>query len=284
MSETLFVSGASGQLGSRVVALLRAGGHTVIAGTRSPERLSALAADGVEVRRIDFNDPDSFASALAGVDRALLISTDAIGARVDGQIAAVKAAAAAGVSHVVYTSVIEADNPEMAVSEDHRGTEQAIEAAFDSYTILRNNLYADMVPGAMAQAVATGKLITARGAGKIAWVQREDCARAAAAALSDGFSGARTLDITGPQALSGDEMAALFAELSGKPVVHVPVSGEALGEGLSAAGLPAPLVAALVGFDLSAEQGLLGRVSGDLAELTGAPGATLRSVLASSAS
>lgn len=136
----VLVSGAGGQLGRRVVELLRDQGHAVIAASRHPERLAALGARGAALRRIDFDDPRSVADAVHGVERAIFISTDAVGARAEAQRAAVLAAAEAGLAHLVYTSVVSVAAPEMPVGPDHLVTEAAIRAAFPSHTILRNSL------------------------------------------------------------------------------------------------------------------------------------------------
>ncbi|HEU5098574.1 MAG TPA: NAD(P)H-binding protein, partial [Roseiflexaceae bacterium] len=106
--QTLLVTGASGHLGRRVIELLlEANAGHVIATTRSPDNLADLAARGVEVRKADFDAPGSLASAFAGADRLLLISTDALDGtdrRIVQHRNAVKAAEQAGVTHVVYTS------------------------------------------------------------------------------------------------------------------------------------------------------------------------------------
>ncbi|UXN72991.1 NAD(P)H-binding protein [Devosia sp. A8/3-2] len=108
-NSTLLVTGASGQFRrSAVEELLARGATKIIAGTRNPAKLADLAARGVEVRRLDFDDKASLAAGFAGVERVLLISTDAVGSRVAQQKNAVEAAKAAGVKHVVYTS---APNP-----------------------------------------------------------------------------------------------------------------------------------------------------------------------------
>ncbi|MBV1858507.1 MAG: NAD(P)H-binding protein [Nannocystaceae bacterium] len=276
---SIFVSGASGQLGQLVVDHLLEQGHAVVAGSRDPGKLAPLSARGVKTRRFDYTNADSVRSALQGVDRALFISSDTVGHRRDPQVAAVATAAEVGVRHLVYTSIVSADQPSMAVSEDHRATEQAIAKHFESYSILRNNLYAELVLGAVAPALASGTLYTAREEGRISWVSRDDCARAAMTALTDGFDGARTLDITGPQALSGDEMAAVFAGLSGKAVTHTSLPAAAMIEGITSSGLPRPLAEMLVGFDRSAAAGLLGNASPDLENLIGRRGTELRTVL-----
>ncbi|MBU1304013.1 MAG: NAD(P)H-binding protein, partial [Alphaproteobacteria bacterium] len=81
--QTLLVTGAGGQLGRIVVEELLAKGATkIVAGTRDTAKLADLAARGVEVRKVDFNDAASLPAAFAGVGRLLIISTDGIGTRV----------------------------------------------------------------------------------------------------------------------------------------------------------------------------------------------------------
>lgn len=279
MSSPLFVSGASGQLGGAVVRSLLAQGHQVIAGTRNPDGLSDLAAAGAVVRRIDFTDPSSVGPAVAGAERALFVSTDAVGNRKDAQIAAVRAAGAAGVRHLVYTSVASADVPGMTLGDEHAPTEAAIREHLPGYTILRNNLYAEILVGSIGHAIASGQLVTARGDGRVAWVSRDDCAAAAAAALADGFDGTRVIDIAGPASLTGDETAAVMSELSGTPIAHVSVPPDALQQGLASAGVPGPMAQLLVHFDTSVSRGLLDASGSALQELTGRPGRSLRDVL-----
>lgn len=282
---TLLVTGASGHLGRRVAEILlaRPAGRIVLA-TRSPAKLADLAARGAEVRAADFDDPASLARAFAGVDRLLLVSTDALdqpGRRLAQHYAAITAAVRAGVRHIVYTSLTHAvAGSAMSLAADHLATEQALAAAPVSWTILRNNLYADYVVPKLGHALASGRLATASGDGAIAYVTREDCARAAAAALSSDDVSRRTLDITGPAAITGAQLAALASRITGRTVTFTPVSAETIRAGLTAAGLPAGLVEALVTFDLGAAGGELAVVSPAVAELTGRSATRLEDFLA----
>ncbi len=159
---TLLVTGAGGQLGRRVVELLLddAAGP-VIATTRNPEKLSSLAARGAEVRKADFEDPHSLEAAFAGGERMLLISTSALapaGLRLSQHRAAVKAAVAAGIEHVVYTSgpapyPVEGG----ALIDDHFWTEQALFASPLEWTIMRHFLYMDSLLNSLPSAVASGR-------------------------------------------------------------------------------------------------------------------------------
>lgn len=272
-SPALIVTGAGGHLGRQVVDfLLAAQAGPIVATTRNPDKLADLAARGVTVRQADFDDPATLPAAFAGGGRLLLISTDELaqpGRRLAQHRAAVAAAAAAGVSHVVYTSVVAAHpTPQSSLSDDHFWTEQALAASPMGWTFLRNNLYADLLLHALPHAVATGTLFTATGSGRRSYVTRQDCARAAAAALRSA-EGRRIYDITGPAAPSQDEIAAIAAEISGKPVAHVALPPEALRPGLAAAGIPPFMVDVLIDFDIETARGYSAIVTPAVEELTG---------------
>ncbi len=271
--RTLLVTGASGHLGRRVAELLVDGPDRLVLATRHPDKLASFAASGAVVRQADFDRPEGLAAAFAGADRLLLISTDALdrpGRRVKKQLAALDAAARAGVRHVVYTSLTHPgpDSP-MPIAADHLGTEQALAASGMGYTVLRNNLYTDNLPTSLVAAVASGRLVSAGGDGGIAYVTREDCARAAAAALRSTEARSATLDVTGPAVVTRAELAALASELTGRPVAYVRVTPEALRAGMIAAGLPPQLADLLVSFQVAEAMGHLAVTSGAVAELTG---------------
>jgi NAD(P)H dehydrogenase (quinone) len=271
---TLLVTGASGQLGRRVIELLvEAGAGNINAATRTPEKLADFTAKGVEVRQADFDNPASLDEAFAGVDRLLLISTDVAGEpgrRINQHLNAVKAAEKAGVKHVVYTSLIN-PGPESPVTlaVDHYSTENALEASTMGWTVLRENIYAEVLVPALNRAGQSGQLFSAIGDGKMAYITREDVAHAAAAALASDFSGRRTLDLTGPEALTQADLAAIASSITGKPVTYVPLPLEAMVQGMVSAGLPRPLAEGYASFDAAGAQGLFSQVSNAVEELTG---------------
>ncbi|AKT40224.1 SDR family oxidoreductase [Chondromyces crocatus] len=284
MSQPLLVTGAGGQLGRRVLELLLAkGAGPLIATTRDPAKLADLSARGVEVRHADFDDPASLQEAFAGAGRLLLISTDALdrpGRRIEQHRRALDAAVKAGVKHIVYTSLT---NPgpgsPVTFAPDHQGTEDAIAQSGLGYTVLRNNLYADLLPSALARAAATGQLLAATGEGATGYVTREDCARAAAAALASDFAGQRTLDVTGPTTITHRELARLAADLTGKPVDYVIIPLSALENGLQQAGLPPTLAAAYASFDEAIARGSLNVTTRAVEDLTGQPAEDVRTYL-----
>ena len=283
--NTLLVTGASGQLGRRVVELLlEAGTHKVIAATRSPDKLADLAERGVEVRKADFDQaPGDLAEAFAGAQRILLVSTDAVGRpghRYAQHQRAIDAAGRAGVSHLVYTSLTHPvrDSP-VLIAPDHVQTEEALEVSGLGYTALRNNLYADILLMSLPGAIASGSLFAAAEDGGAAYVTREDCARAAAATLASDFDGKRQIEITGPDVVTYGELASIASELTGKEVAYIPVDEESLVTGMTAHGLPEPLARLMASFDTGIKRGLFGPATGAVEELTGRPPTSVRAFL-----
>jgi NAD(P)H dehydrogenase (quinone) len=255
------VTGASGNLGRQVVEiLLDAGAGPIIAITRSPDKIADLVAKGVEARKGDFNDPGSLATAFAGGKRLLIISTDDLepGKRLAAHSNAVAAAKAAGIEHIVYTSLANPSegNP-ITFTADHRDTEALIEASGAGYTILRNNLYADLLLMGGGQSIGMGKHFAAAADGKTGYVTRADCARAAAAALMNE-TGSRILDITGPAALTQSEIAAIFSDISGKGIPYIAISADELVQAMVGNGLPEFMARFFASFDEAMAEGYLG--------------------------
>lgn len=267
----LLVTGAGGHLGRLVINHLLERGQSVIATTRSPEKLADLAARGVDVRRADFDDRGSLDAAFAGADRALLISTDTLGkpgARIAQHRAAVAALAASGVGHVVYTSMPNADTSVCLIARDHAATEAALAEAGLGYTILRNCIYSEMLLRTLPVVVASGTLVDAKDNGGVAYVTRDDCARAAAGALISA-TGRSTHDITGPAAVTGEQLAALVTDVTSRPVRYVSVPHDQLVARLVQHGLPPAIAEILASFDVAAAAGDFSAVSPSVGELAG---------------
>lgn len=277
-TSKILVTGASGQLGRHVVELLLEAGAThVIAGSRDP---SKVAIAGVETRKVDFSDPAGLDTAFAGVDQVLLISTDVVGEiRQKLQVAAVNAAAKAGVKHIVYTSLTN-PGPGSAVllAPDHDVTETAIAATGTPYTFLRNSMYMDMLLQSLPPALSSGQWFSALGQGKVGRITREDCARAAVAALLSGPQGNRVLDISNPEMLTVEETASLVSAVIGKPLSVVHVDDAGLSAGMEGAGLPKQFADLLTSFETSVRLRQF-EVESDFEALTGHKPTSLRDYL-----
>ncbi len=272
----LLVTGAAGQLGRAVLNHLletsKVSPGDIVAASRDTSKLADLAAKGVETRKADFTDEAGLAAAFAGIDRVLIISTDDLatpGNRLKQHKTAVAAATKAGVKHILYTSMPNPDKSLVSFAPDHLGTEEAIKATGIAYTILRNAWYDDNYLMSMPHNLETGTWYTAYGAGKVSNISRDDCARAAAAALANPPAGSATLTLTGSESLNAEEIAALVSKASGKPLNVVHVTDEQLAGGLASAGLPDFLVKMLVSADANIRAGNFDLVTSDFEKLTG---------------
>lgn len=277
MSDKLLVTGAAGHLGQLVIAhlldTLKLPASRIIATTRDPAKLAALAAKGVTVRKADFDDVASLTTAFAGAQRLLLISTDALdrpGHRLAQHKNALAAAAKAGVRHVVYTSMPMPEDSPLLIAPDHLGTEQALAASPFSWTILRNCWYMENLFMSLPSALASGQWYSAAGDGKVAYIARDDLARAAAAALASGDTGKTTYTLTGSEAFGTEEVAQRVSALTGKPisVVHVPLEGLIQGM-VAATGWPVELATIFASFDTNTKAGRVAAVTQDVRKLTG---------------
>jgi NAD(P)H dehydrogenase (quinone) len=254
------VTGASGQFGASVLAeLIRCvGADGVVALSRTPKDLP-----GLETRRADFDDPQSLGPAFAGADRLLIVSTDRIGHRRTQHRNAIAAAVRAGVGHVFYTSATAVDAPgnPSPVVPDHAVTEAALAASGLPYTALRNGVYTETLLLAARPAVAAGVYATNAGQGATSYVTRGDLAAATAAILADPADPGTAIELTGAEAVTGADVAAILTALTDREVRYQPLTDEVIEAGMARAGLPAEAVAMAVGFGRAVREGYLGRIS-----------------------
>src|SRR5260370_12126569 len=249
MNNTILITGASGQLGRRILDHLLESNKiqptSIIATTRNPEGLSQLAARGVAVRQADFDDASSLEKAFFGAETILIISTDLFdlfdNKRLRQHESAIQAAKKAGAAHVAYTAMLhpEPGSP-LPFANDHYGTEQAIKASGLSYTIFQNNAYYENLFMSLPAILKGGRWYTSAGEGSTAYAGRDDMAAAIARRLGSGSSDDATLQLTGSNAYSNAEVANLATRVTGKPIEMVELSDDALTEQLKAAGVPEP--------------------------------------------
>ncbi len=278
------VSGAGGQLGRAVVRELgaRGAGHEIVAITRAPE---ALEGD-VEARLGDYDRPETLMAAYAGLDRLLLIPSADLrpGVHAAQIIAAVDAAAAAGVGHVFLLSATGTrDRAEPAIGAGYwAGEHRLLRSAVKAWTMLRMNFFAETFAEQADMAAAIGH-VPGFAENRVAFVSREDVAAACAGALAtEGHVGA-TYNLCGPDRVTGAERAALLSRAAGKPITFEVLTEDQLRAAMGQAGLPPFIVDAVASMQTAQADGAYDVVSGDVERLSGQPPRPLQAVLAQAA-
>jgi NAD(P)H dehydrogenase (quinone) len=272
---SVVVTGATGHLGRLVVEHLLADGvaaDQIVATGRRTEKLDDLA-QGVRTAVADFDDEATLSAAFAGADTVLLVSASEAGRRVSQHTRAIEAARAAGVRRVVYTSAPHADTTALVLAPDHKATEEALRASGLTWTILRNNWYAENYEATLAQARDTGVILSSTGRGRVGIAPRDDYAAAAAVVVADG-SGAhddRVYELSGDVAVTFDDLADAASVVLGVPVAHRNVSTDEHAAVLRDAGLDEGTIGFVVTLDADIARGDLADVTSDLRDLIGRP-------------
>ncbi|WP_329064184.1 SDR family oxidoreductase [Amycolatopsis sp. NBC_01480] len=273
---SIVITGASGHLGRLVVDRLLAAGTPpaqIVATGRDAGKLAGLAERGVVVRRADFADPRTLDDAFAGADTMLLVSTTTVGERFDNARNAIDAAARAGVSRIVYTSIVNASTARMTLAAEHRRTEEYLRDSGSAFVILRNGWYLENYTDQLPMIAQYHALLGSAHDGRVSAAGRDDLAAAAVAVLTqDGHLGA-TYELGGtPFTLT--ELAATISEVLGTPIAYQDMPVADYTATLTGAGLPPEMAAAVADADAGLARGELFTASEDLVKLIGRPATT----------
>lgn len=264
---TIAVTGATGTVGGLTARTLAEAGVPLRLLVRDPARAPLLAA--ANVVQTAYGD-EAAVEALRDIDTVLMVSAHESADRVALHSSFVSAAVAAGVRQVVYTSFVGAsESSGFLLGRDHAATERIIESSGLAFTFLRDSFYAELLP---EFADADGVIRGPAGQGRVAAVSQRDVAAVAAVVLRDAQRHeGRTYDLTGPEALSFDEVADRLTEATGK---HHRYVEETLAEArASRAGYDAPqwLREAWISTYTAMAAGELEEVSQDIPRLLGRP-------------
>ena len=269
----ILVTGATGKLGRHAIDMLleRVPAARVIAGVRDPAKAKDLAARGVQVRHLDYEQPATIDSALRGVEKLLLVSSSEVGKRASQHLAVIEAAKKAGVKLIVYTSILHGERSGLGLAPEHVATEQALRASGVPSALLRNGWYIENYSENLGGALQSGVMLGSAGGGKIAPAARVDLAEAAAVVLTTPGHEGKTYELAGDRAYTLPEIAAEVARASGKPVVYQDLPQAEFQATLEKFGVPGPFAALLADSDVGIARGDLDDSSGDLRRLIGHP-------------
>jgi NAD(P)H dehydrogenase (quinone) len=268
----ILVTGANGRFGRPVVEhLLRTGPAAELAvSVRDPAAAQDLADRGVSVRHGDFNEPDTLEAAFAGADTVLVNSTNygtAPADRARQQAAALDAAAG---RRVVLISWVDLDRCPLAMATDFPQTERRLISSTKDWTILRMTYgMAESLARDVTAAMASGTLSAPAARAGAVPAAGTDLAEAAALVLRSSDHNGQTLELTGPDRVDWDDLAALSGRLAGRPVAYRPVDDPEFQAQMLAAGWPPVAVAMLLDYYAAFRAGWAGQPRPDLGALLG---------------
>ena len=223
----ILVTGATGHVGRAVVRNLASRGHDVVAMVRDVEAASRRLPSGIALRVADYDDASALKRAFAGIDELVLISSDGDASAVMRHHAnAIEAAAATGIRHITFTSIVDTDElSPFYFAPVYRDAEQRLAVCGVPSTILRCGLYSDFILEYwLAPSQASGVLMLPAGHGLVAPISRDDVAAAVAAAAAKPDKSRTIYTITGHRALGFDEIAAAYGKTIAKQVRYRPCS------------------------------------------------------------
>lgn len=283
-NPTIFVTGATGQLGRRVISqlLTRTPAASIVAGVRSLD--NGLARDfearGVEVRTIDYSLPETLVSAFKDVDRILLISSSSMTDRVGQHGNVIEAARQEGVELIAYTSLLHADTSVLGMADDHLRTEDLLNASGLPFVLLRHGWYTENHMESVPTAIKYGAVLGAAGGGRFSTATRQDFAEAAATVLTSENQAGLTYELAGDDAYTLGDLAGAIADATGREIVYRDMPEGEFRDTLRKLGLPEPLAELIANADAAAAKGALEDHSHQLSDLIGRPTTPLDVTLA----
>ena len=267
------VAGATGKLGTLVIDALLARGaqaDSLVALGRSPQKLAALEAKGVETRVADYNAAHTLVPALEGVDRLLLISGSEVGHRIPQHENVINAAQRVDVSLIAYTSIANARTGQLKLAAEHVATEDLLAASGIPYVLLRNGWYTENYTDQLMGYLNSGVILGAAGEGKISAATRADFAEAAAAVLLDEkVAGGSIFELGGDKPFTLSQLAGALGAAAGQDVAYRDMDPQTLAGIYEQSGVPQVYAEILVDTDLCIRDGALEVHGSDLARLIG---------------
>jgi uncharacterized protein YbjT (DUF2867 family) len=275
---TILVTGATGNLGHHVVRQLARRGVTTRALVRDPAAAAARIGEvgevgaSVELHAGDLDDPATIRTALQGVDRVFVNAADGP-AKVAQERRVIDLAAEAGVELVVKLSALHADESSPLPAFAWHGTvERHLAASGLSAVVLQPAFFMANLLMVAPGVAATDTLFAPTGGAKVAMVDVRDVAEVAAAVLCDpGYAG-RTLTVTGPEAITFDDVAAAIGAAVGCPIRYVDLTPEEARPRFAGAALPPWVRRHLEGVFELIRNGEFARTSDTVRAVTGGPG------------
>ena len=275
MGDRILVTGATGIVGSELVSLLVRDGVEVKAATRNPDRARNLFEPGVEVVELDYRQPATFDAAVEWADRVFLQPPPFDPDAYDTLAPLLDWAVQAGAEHVVTVSAM---GMEVRGDLPIRRLEKHVASLGVDYTFLRPNLLMqnfrrDFLGDRIRR---TGRFAMPVGDASVSMVDGRDVAAVAAAALTGSDHMGRAYTLTGPEALTHEEMARVLSDVAGREISFESCSDEDMLGWLKGAGWSPEVAGVVIALYQTVRAGVRAAVTEDVARVLGKPARSFR--------
>lgn len=267
---TILVTGATGNVGSQVVKQLVARQVNVLAAVRSPNKAQSLETDHVSHVEFDIEKPETIEKALQGVDKVFLL-TPLVPNMVEVSNNLVEAAKKSGVKHIVKSSGMGAESePGITLTRWHRAAEKAIEESGIAFTFVRPNGFMQNYANFFGHSIKTqNTFYLPMGEGKVSHIDARDIASVATVALTENGHEGKAYEVTGSEAISNTEIAAIISQIVGRQIDYVDVSEDAASAEMKQSGMPEILVEATMELYGIYKAGYASEVTATVEQVTG---------------
>ncbi|MEO0899798.1 MAG: SDR family oxidoreductase [Bacteroidota bacterium] len=223
--EKIGVTAASGQLGAAIVKELikQIGKEQVVGIARTPEKAAHL---GVEVRKGDYSRRDDFETALAGLDKVLIVSGNTKPKdRIPQHRNIIQAAVSQGLSKIVYTSIL--GNPNESefspIISSNRQTEEDVRNSGIAWSIGRNSIYIEPDLEYISHYKKAGEIANSAGEGRTTYISRPELALAYAHMLLEDKHNGQTYNLAG-HPITQSELVEVLNQVYGTTLIYRPMS------------------------------------------------------------
>lgn len=273
------VFGATGTTGAPLVDTLFSKGATVRAVTSDPAKIDGLKAKGCEAVTASFTDPAALEQACAGSEKIYLVTPAHLNMR-QWKANAIAAAKAAGVQHVVLATGLGASpKAGLTFGKWHSETQELLKESGLEWTFIQPTYF-------MQNLLWQAENITRQGVyyddlgGPVSWIDARDIADVAAEALTGSGHAGMVYGLTGAEALTGEEIAAVLSDVTGQPITAAPLSADDSKAAMMASGMQDEVAAAMVELASIAPKGYLASVETTVGDVLGRPARRLRDFVA----
>lgn len=235
----IFVTGASGDVGQKIIKILSKENTLFSAGVRYPDKYQGIPCENI--KHFDYNNIQVMVKALVDVDTLIFISGNCdTKERILQHRNIIDAANIAGVSHIIYLSFVTvlALESRFSFTRQHIDTESYLLQSGISHTIARCNWYLDNLSSALIDSLQTGVYIDAAKKGKISFITKDDVAAGLAKIALNPQWQQRSYLFSSDKSYSLQDIVNCISHKSGKVIIYKPITEQDYEVALSQSGMP----------------------------------------------